>query len=82
MYAENSEHEIAVCKDMISYQGQSVEIALNASYVNEILAHLKTDEVNLSFPNPLTGVLISPINKAETNEDAIHAKYIISKIVV
>lgn len=82
LYTENSEHEIASCRERISYQGQPVEIALNASYVTEILNHLKNEEIVISFPTPLTGALISPVAPENSTSEDIKAEYIISKIVI
>lgn len=82
LFTENSEHEIASCKERVNYQGQPVEIALNASYVIEILNHLKNDEITISFPNPLTGALIAPVNAQEASPEDVQAQYIISKIVI
>ena len=82
--ASNSERETAIHTEKIDgYSGALVEVSLNASYVIETLGHIKTDNTKLYFPAPLNSVLFSPVTEENSpKDDAILAKYIISKIAV
>ena len=76
--AENSEHEVATSQMPINYQGQELDVTLNAAYVNEVLTAMDSEEVNFMFPNPVICVQLQPI----TADADVKTTYIISRVVV
>ena len=77
--SENSEHEIATDELSIAYDGTPLEIALNASYVNEALNASKADNVVFCFTSPIANALVKPADEAESE---VKSMYIISKVTV
>lgn len=81
--ANNSERESAVHTEPLpGFEGPLVEISLNASYVTETLAHIKTEKTRFSFANPLKAASITPVTTGEIKDDDVHVQYIISKMVI
>ncbi len=78
--SENSEHEVATSQMTINYQGSPVDITLNASYVNEVLGAMQSEEVKFNFSQPLINAMITPADESAASE--MHTRYIISRVVV
>ncbi len=78
--SENSEHEIATSQMAINYQGSSVDVTLNASYVNEVLSVMSSEQVIFNFSQPLINAMITPAD--EGPDSKLHTRYIISRVVV
>lgn len=80
MRAENSEHEVATSEMMINYDGPIVEITLNASYLQDVLGAMNSQQVSFNFSKPLVNALIKP--EGEPESESVHTRYIISRVVV
>lgn len=78
--SENSEHEIATDELSIDYNGTPLEIALNASYVNEALNATKAQNVFFCFTSPIAHALVKP--ESTDGENDVKSMYIISKVIV
>ncbi|MBN1291873.1 MAG: DNA polymerase III subunit beta [Candidatus Latescibacteria bacterium] len=50
------------------YNGDSVQVGYNASFLGEILRKIDTDEVILELENPTTACIIRPVNSEESEE--------------
>ena len=81
--ANNSERETAVHTEPLpGYEGPIIEISLNASYITESLAHIKTEKTRLSFGNPLKAASFAPVPTGEIKDDDVQIQYVISKMVI
>ena len=77
--SENSEHEVATASLALPDAQTPIEISLNGQYVRDVLNVIKTDNVLFCFSQPMLNVLIKS-DASDNNE--LHASYIISKVVV
>lgn len=77
--SENSEHEVATASLPLPDAQTPIEISLNGQYVRDVLNVIKTDNVLFCFSQPMLNVLIKS-DSSDNNE--LHASYIISKVVV
>jgi len=58
LVAYNQEHEEAVEMVTADIQGESMKIAVNANYLLDVLAYLPDGQVELSFNNPDSSILV------------------------
>lgn len=79
--SENSEHEVATAQLEISNDNEPVEISLNASYVNETLNVIRSQNVKFSFSQPIAHAMIEA-ESYDDNDCGVTAKYVISRVVV
>lgn len=79
--SENSEHEEANAALAISNDNDPVEISLNASYVNETLGTIRSENVNFCFAQPISNAMIEA-DSYDENDCGVTARYIISRVVV
>lgn len=80
LQSENSEHEIATDSFAIEYSGKTIELALNASYINEILNVINTEKVVFCFTKEVVSAVIKPVETEESPN--LKLQYIVSKVVV
>lgn len=78
--AENNEHEIATAELPIEYNGNDLEVSLNASYVVDALSCIKSADARFKFSNPLVYLLLTPTE--EYDEMGLKFLYVISKVVI
>ena len=79
--SENSEHEEASSSLAITNDNDPVEISLNASYVNETLGTIRSQNVNFCFAQPVSNAMIEA-DSYDENDCGVTARYIISRVVV
>ncbi len=78
--AENSEHELSCATLEDPGISDVTEIALNGSYVVDVLKIIKSEKVRLCFTNPASSVLIKP--ETDELEEGITGAFVISRVVV
>lgn len=79
LHSENAEHEEAKARLLLNYDGPSIEMALNSTYVIEILNIIESDNVNFCFSSMLNSVLITP---DDNGSSGVNCRYIVSKVVI
>jgi DNA polymerase III subunit beta len=57
--ATNPEHEEGQEEIEINYQGESVDIGFNVTYLLDVLSNLKTDQIQIAFGNATSSALIT-----------------------
>ncbi len=80
LHAENNEHEVATAELPIEYNAADLEVSLNASYVVDALACIKTENAKFKFSNPLVYVLLTP--SEEYDAMGLKFLYVISKVIM
>jgi DNA polymerase-3 subunit beta len=45
----------------VEYEGESVEVGINANYVLEVFRLIQTEEVVFKFNNPLGAIIVEPV---------------------
>ncbi len=80
LHSENAEHEEATARLPLNYDGPNIEMALNSTYVIEILNIIEKDNVDFCFNGMMNSVLIAPDDF--DNDSKIRYRYIVSKVVI
>lgn len=62
--------EIGIAKEEIKgeYKGETLRVALNGSSLSEILRHIDSEDVELSFASETQAIVIKPVAEAERKE--------------
>ncbi len=62
--------EIGICKEEIKgqYKGEELRVAFNGHSLNEILAHIQSEEVEFSLISATQALVIKPVAEAERKE--------------
>ncbi len=63
--ATNAEQEEALEELEVDYNGESIDIGFNVQYLMDVLANLKTDQIQLSLQDPNASALITTPSDAE-----------------
>ncbi len=63
--ATNAEQEEAQEEVEVDYTGESIDIGFNVQYLMDVLANLKTDQIQLSLQDPNASALITTPSDAE-----------------
>ena len=64
--ASKAQEELAV-----SYEGNSIEIGFNASYLKDVLSHLTSDNITLKLNTPISASLFYPNNNTEDEKTSM-----------
>ena len=75
MHANNPQQEEAEETVTVEYEGDSLEIGFNVSYLIEALSDMKGDTVRMTFSDPGSACLLEDLDEAES-------LYVISPMVL